>query len=505
MGVGMHPHQWYKTELSPGRTDKTHLYSSLQSYGRYTFVVEQSSGRPFVLDHGEVGDLDLNGPSQYLQLDPLEETPFADVFGLQSLPEWPPRWDNVDMELYKVQKDESADIGAGVVGNQDSNNESRRRIFIIQRKMEKQLKRSVSVRSEMPTLSIELLQELSDLDETIFRGMNKNASFQEAEIIFSSTVCLNASFPTTGPHEVNDLNMDLKAARNAFELIFRKKRLLEWISEVVRIDLCSYIQLEHRCDEDLRFYLILLECPVFRYPHFEWCRKVLTAIGRLMIHDSGNGNHLSRLVCWWKFEPLSFRETVVTYREAVGTFVEIPSLLDLEKDDFKIYLEVLQCLNQINIQHDLVSIKTFYITDLTFADLISALDHFMQPRWMRSQELSLMSYPFLIDLKEKAKLLEYNYRRQQEVGVNEHNLIFVAGSDRVPVGGLQNLGLTIVELIPEDAVDNYDDLCLKVHRCNNDRYNRTLELPMHTSKELVKDRLLATLSISLPNGPFHIA
>ncbi|XP_030837220.1 uncharacterized protein LOC105440957 [Strongylocentrotus purpuratus] len=198
MGVGMHPHQWYKTELSPGRTDKTHLYSSLQSYGRYTFVVEQSSGRPFVLDHGEVGDLDLNGPSQYLQLDPLEETPFADVFGLQSLPEWPPRWDNVDMELYKVQKDESADIGAGVVGNQDSNNESRRRIFIIQRKMEKQLKRSVSVRSEMPTLSIELLQELSDLDETIFRGMNKNASFQEAEIIFSSTVCLNASFPTTG-------------------------------------------------------------------------------------------------------------------------------------------------------------------------------------------------------------------------------------------------------------------------------------------------------------------
>ena len=57
---------------------------------------------------------------------------------------------------------------------------------------------------------------------------------------------------------------------------------------------------------------------------------------------------MSRLVSWWKFEPLSFRETVVTFREAVGIFVEIPSLLDLEKDDFKIYLEVLQCLNQVN-------------------------------------------------------------------------------------------------------------------------------------------------------------
>lgn len=33
MGVGMHPNKWYKTELSPGRTDKSHLYSSLQSYG----------------------------------------------------------------------------------------------------------------------------------------------------------------------------------------------------------------------------------------------------------------------------------------------------------------------------------------------------------------------------------------------------------------------------------------------------------------------------------------
>ncbi|XP_030838462.1 E3 ISG15--protein ligase Herc6-like [Strongylocentrotus purpuratus] len=149
---------------------------------------------------------------------------------------------------------------------------------------EKQLKRSVSVRSEMRTLSAKLLQELSDLDETIVMGMNKNASLQEAEIIFSSAACLNASFPTTGPHEVNDLNMDLKAARNAFQSISTKKRLLEWISEVVRIDLCSYIQLEHRCDEDLRFYLILLECPVFRYPHLEWCQKVLTAIGRLMIH-----------------------------------------------------------------------------------------------------------------------------------------------------------------------------------------------------------------------------
>ncbi|XP_030838440.1 probable E3 ubiquitin-protein ligase HERC4 [Strongylocentrotus purpuratus] len=93
-------------------------------------------------------------------------------------------------------------------------------------------------------------------------------------------------------------------------------------------------------------------------------------------------------------------------------------------------------------------------------------------------------------------------------------LVFVAGSDRVPVGGLQNLGLTIAELqIPrDDAVDDHDEessedrmsrLCPVAHCCDNNEYNRTLDLPMYTSKELVKDRLMATLSFS--NSPFHIA
>ena len=92
--------------------------------------------------------------------------------------------------------------------------------------------------------------------------------------------------------------------------------------------------------------------------------------------------------------------------------------------------------------------------------------------------------------------------------------VFVAGSDRVPVGGLQNLGLTIAELqIPrDDAVDDHDEessedrlsrFCPVAHCCDNNEYNRTLDLPMYTSKELVKDRLMATLSFS--NCPFHIA
>ncbi|XP_030838441.1 ubiquitin-protein ligase E3A-like [Strongylocentrotus purpuratus] len=94
-------------------------------------------------------------------------------------------------------------------------------------------------------------------------------------------------------------------------------------------------------------------------------------------------------------------------------------------------------------------------------------------------------------------------------------LVFVAGSDRVPIGGLQNLSLTIVELpIPRDrAVDDHDDeassedrlsrLCPVAHCCDNDDYDRTLKLPMYTSKEVVKDRLMFILSFY--NCPFHIA
>ena len=93
--------------------------------------------------------------------------------------------------------------------------------------------------------------------------------------------------------------------------------------------------------------------------------------------------------------------------------------------------------------------------------------------------------------------------------------VFVAGSDRVPVGGLQNLRLTIAELQirRDDAIDDHDDeeasedrlsrLCPVAHCCDNNEYNRILDLPMYTSKELVKDRLMATLSFS--NCPFHIA
>ncbi|XP_030838454.1 probable E3 ubiquitin-protein ligase HERC3 [Strongylocentrotus purpuratus] len=92
-------------------------------------------------------------------------------------------------------------------------------------------------------------------------------------------------------------------------------------------------------------------------------------------------------------------------------------------------------------------------------------------------------------------------------------LVFVAGSDRVPVGGLGNLGLRVVPLqvpmddsVNEQPCDNEDRLTLLMpegHGCDNHGFRRTLRLPMYTSLELMEDRL--TVALSYYDCPFHIA
>nr|XP_054770605.1 probable E3 ubiquitin-protein ligase HERC4 [Lytechinus pictus] len=90
-------------------------------------------------------------------------------------------------------------------------------------------------------------------------------------------------------------------------------------------------------------------------------------------------------------------------------------------------------------------------------------------------------------------------------------LVFVVGSDRVPVGGLKNIGLHI-ECLPvpcEDINDarEIEDILTRLlptgHGCDNHGHKRTLRLPMYSSLELVEDRL--TVALSFYDCPFHIA
>nr|XP_054770897.1 probable E3 ubiquitin-protein ligase HERC3 [Lytechinus pictus] len=279
--------------------------------------------------------------------------------------------------------------------------------------------------NEMPILSNELLQSLSEVDEAIPMETNSSEPIKEAKMIFSSPASLNASFPMAGPHDDDDLDIDLEAARNAFKLISSKEILLEWIAEVVTNDMCRNIQLEQLTDKDLRFFFILLECPIFHSPQFPWCRKVLTALGKLLISGHGKGNVLSRLERWWVYEPVSFYGTVATYRGALGMLAENSVLQANEQDNFKTYLNVLQCLHEINIMHDIIDVKTFYLTRLDFNGLEEDLERFMQHQlrrrlsnyvlsFIQAERFSWLSYPFLIDLKTKTYLLESQCKREQK-------------------------------------------------------------------------------------------
>ncbi|XP_030838461.1 probable E3 ubiquitin-protein ligase HERC3 [Strongylocentrotus purpuratus] len=54
------------------------------------------------------------------------------------------------------------------------------------------------------------------------------------------------------------------------------------------------------------------------------------------------------------------------------------------------------------------------------------------PENKRSQECSAMSYPFLIDLKEKANLLEHSHKRQQEIATEpEREMMEMAFMERL--------------------------------------------------------------------------
>nr|XP_054770908.1 probable E3 ubiquitin-protein ligase HERC6 [Lytechinus pictus] len=287
--------------------------------------------------------------------------------------------------------------------------------------------------NEMPILSNELLQSLSEVDEAIPMETNSSEPIKEAKMIFSSPASLNASFPMAGPHDDDDLDIDLEAARNAFKLISSKEILLEWIAEVVTNDMCRNIQLEQLTDKDLQFFFILLECPIFHSPQFPWCRKVLTALGKLLISGHGKGNVLSRLERWWVYEPASFYGTVATYRGAIGMLAENSVLQANEQDNFKTYLNVLQCLHEINTMHDIIDVKTFYLTHLNFNGLEEDLERFTQHQlrrrvsdyflsFIQAERFSWLSYPFLIDLKTKTYLLESQCKREQKTAKQEDSV-----------------------------------------------------------------------------------
>ncbi|XP_071491124.1 E3 ISG15--protein ligase HERC5-like [Diadema antillarum] len=82
-------------------------------------------------------------------------------------------------------------------------------------------------------------------------------------------------------------------------------------------------------------------------------------------------------------------------------------------------------------------------------------------------------------------------------------LIFVSGADRVPCGGLADLGLTIVHPGPFDVNSPLSHTLPQALGCDNHHFQRKLKLPMYQDMETIKDRL--EVALSMCQSPFHIA
>eukprot|EP00057_Strongylocentrotus_purpuratus_P015423 XP_011669897.1 PREDICTED: probable E3 ubiquitin-protein ligase HERC4 [Strongylocentrotus purpuratus] len=305
-------------------------------------------------------------------------------------------------------------------------------LFIIEQDepMRKDVHISITPRREIYTLSAERLQSLSDMEEDV---NGEVALFKYTSMVFASPACLNASFRQTGPNEVDGLNIDLKAARRAFEVISKNDKLLEKLSNVISVDLCNSVPQLTPHVEALRFIFVLMECPVFSNPHRPWGRRALAAAESLMgfLHQSSqagdNKSNSATPARWWKFEPMSFRRTITAYRLSLTILINDRALLDKELDNFQTYLRVLSSLNQVNLQHDILSIKTFYVKNLdivSFQPLLSELfgmNCVPPPRPLR--KFSWTSYPFLIDLELKTVMFKHqNIDEQEDAMEQERNL-----------------------------------------------------------------------------------
>ncbi|XP_030838471.1 probable E3 ubiquitin-protein ligase HERC4, partial [Strongylocentrotus purpuratus] len=464
MGVDGYPcesDEWGKSELRPGRPG--HTFSFLQSTNRCTYAVDEITNGVFVLDHEKV----QKGGN--VQLEPLEEGSMVDLFEPESSTDWPPGRYGFDPKVwepsrpvedyehverfeegtrrYDVEDDEDGitDLSATLdttsvtnehdghagetleyvpgitcVGQENHQRQPRtwrrlcagqENIFIIEQDepVRKDVHISIAPGREIGTLSAGLLQSLSDIN---IQGdiTEEDALFQYASMVFSSPACLNASFRQTGPNEVDGLNVDLKAARRAYKVISKNDKLLEKLSEVISVNLCTSIPQSTPHIEALRFIYILMECPVFSNHHRPWGRRALAAADRLigflhMASKAGEKKSNSATPArWWKFEPMSFRRTIMAYRRSLTILFHDRVLLEKELANFWTYLRILGSLNEINLQHDILSIKTFYIPNL---DKVWIRPH--QPL----QKFSWASYPFLIDLEMKTKMLEsYNISEQ---------------------------------------------------------------------------------------------
>ncbi|XP_030837224.1 probable E3 ubiquitin-protein ligase HERC6 [Strongylocentrotus purpuratus] len=330
-----------------------------------------------------------------------------------------------DCPARETVEDLSGEAGVGQENNQRPPKTWRRlcagqeNIFIIEQDepMREDVHISITPGREIDTLSAELLQSLSDVEGDI---AEEDALFQYASMVFSSPACLNASFRQTGPNEVNGLNIDLKAARRAFGVISKNDKLLERLSDVISVDLCTSIPQSTPHVEALQFIFILMECPVFSNPHRHWGRRALAAAERLLgfLHTASqaayNNSKSATPARWWKFEPMSFQRTITAYRMSLTTLFNDGALLEKELDNFRSNLRVLSYLNEINLQQDILSIQTFYIQDLD-----KVWKHPPPPL----QKFSWASYPFLIDLEMKTEMIEcHNISKQDDAMEQEISL-----------------------------------------------------------------------------------
>lgn len=241
-------------------------------------------------------------------------------------------------------------------------------------------------------------------------------------IVFSSARCLCVSFVRMSWPTLVDHGVDLTAVRDTFRIIARDASLLDYCTQTA-VNLLNRPGRRIKRAHDARFIMILLEMPNLesRSRH-EGRATGFAVLKRLLGLLSNLSNDLHQYFVNWfaRYQPEVFAARVSTIQSFLSH--RLGKLRRSERRGYnsdwqvKAAARVLALFSSANsIRKAPLASSAFYNTFTDYIDL--SADYIA---WKgKSSSFSFCSYPFLITLKQKQRILSLDALRQQRLKVRE--------------------------------------------------------------------------------------
>ncbi|XP_077864926.1 LOW QUALITY PROTEIN: putative E3 ubiquitin-protein ligase HERC4, partial [Saccoglossus kowalevskii] len=259
--------------------------------------------------------------------------------------------------------------------------------------------------------------------------------------VFSSAACWNASFLKSdhylcssddehfGSSSSNHgVNMD--AVREAFQMLSDNihPRVMQLICCTLKNTLLQSLSSSPPDIEALRFYLIIMEAPIFT--NIDYLDSVTMPFSKMFLSlVPGASKVIGR---WWgRLQPRFFNRILHVYKSIVTYLMKLEPPVNDEKEVMRrsravlVSMKMLTKLEKVNSENnDIIPYFHFYIPEINQridirSDYICWIHHITGQVPVGYQALSFCNYPFSLDSHAKTKLLHVDALMQMQAAMDE--------------------------------------------------------------------------------------